>query len=56
MEALKMTNKMLFSLSIFFTGLGAGIALAALVGPRSRALAGRLSGCKPEKELPKSKV
>lgn len=39
-----MTDKMLFSLSIFITGLGAGIALAALVVPRSRP-AGRV-GCK----------
>jgi len=31
-----MTDKMLFSLSIFLTGLGAGIALAVLVAPRSR--------------------
>jgi hypothetical protein len=51
-----MTNKMLFSLSIFFTGLGAGIALAALVGPRSRAAAGRLIGCKPEEDSLKGKV
>jgi hypothetical protein len=31
-----MTDKMLVSLSIFLTGLGAGIALVAFVAPRSR--------------------
>ena len=30
-----MTDKMLYSLSIFLTGLGAGIALAAFVARRS---------------------
>jgi hypothetical protein len=31
-----MTDKMLLSLSIFLTGIGAGVALASLVVPRSR--------------------
>jgi hypothetical protein len=31
-----MTDKILFSISIFLTGLGAGIALVAFVAPRSR--------------------
>jgi hypothetical protein len=37
-----MTDKMLFSLSIFLTGLGAGIALVTFVAPRSRAAARRI--------------
>jgi hypothetical protein len=50
-----MTDKMLFSLSIFLTGLGAGIALVALVAPRSRLAKGRLIGCKSEEDLLKGK-
>jgi hypothetical protein len=49
-----MTDKMLFSLSIFFTGLGAGIALAALVAPRSRSAASRRMRC--ESDLLKAKA
>ena len=30
-----MTDKLLYSLSIFLTGLGAGIALVAAIAPRS---------------------
>jgi hypothetical protein len=46
-----MTDKMLFSLSIFLTGLGAGVALVAFVAPRSRSAKGRLIGCKSERDL-----
>jgi hypothetical protein len=46
-----MTDKMLFSLSIFLAGLGAGIALAAFVAPHSRSIKGRLIGCKSEEDL-----
>jgi hypothetical protein len=46
-----MTDKMLFSLSIFLTGLGAGIALAAFLAPHSRRAEGRLAGCKSEEDL-----
>jgi len=42
-----MTDKMLFSLSIFLTGLGAGIALAAFVAPHR----GRLIGSRSEAVL-----
>jgi len=56
MEALQMTDKMLFSLSIFLTGLGAGIALAALVAPHTRSAAGRLLGCKTDEDLLKGKA
>ena len=49
-----MTDKMLFSLSIFLTGLGAGIALVAFVAPRSPK--GQLAGCKSEEDLPKAEV
>jgi hypothetical protein len=51
-----MTDKMLFSLSIFLTGLGAGIALVALVAPRSRAIAGQLAGSKSHDDLLKAKA
>jgi hypothetical protein len=51
MEVLRMTDKMLFSLSIFLTGLGAGIALVALVAPRSRLATSRLIGCQSEEDL-----
>ena len=37
-----MTDKVLYSISIFLTGLGAGIALVAFVAPRSRLAKGRL--------------
>lgn len=47
-----MTDKMLFSLSIFLAGLGAGIALTALVAPRSRNAPGRPIGRKSEDDLP----
>jgi hypothetical protein len=56
MEALDMTDKMLFSLSIFLTGLGAGIALAAFVAPHSRSAKGRLTGFKSEEDLLKSEA
>ena len=46
-----MTDKMLFSLSIFLTGLGAGIALTAFVAPRARSAKGQLIGCKSEEDL-----
>jgi hypothetical protein len=46
-----MTDKMLFSISIFLAGLGAGIALAAFVAPRSRSATGRIIGCKSEEDL-----
>jgi hypothetical protein len=46
-----MTDKMLFSLSIFLTGVAGGIALAVFAAPRSRA-ALRHAG-KPPEELPK---
>lgn len=46
-----MTDKMLFSLSIFLAGLGAGIALAALVAPHTRSAASRLLGCKTDEDL-----
>jgi hypothetical protein len=55
MEALCMNDKMLFSLSIFLAGLGAGIALVAFVAPRSRSATVRLIGCKPEADLPSGK-
>jgi hypothetical protein len=55
MEAFCMNDKMLFSLSIFLTGLGAGIALVAFVAPRSRLAKGRLIGCRSEKDLPSGK-
>jgi hypothetical protein len=51
-----MTDKMLFSLSIFLTGLGAGIALAAFVAPHSRAAKGRLIGFKSETGMLKGKA
>jgi len=51
-----MNDKMLFSLSIFLTGLGAGIALVAFVAPRSRSATVRLVGCKPEEHLPSGKT
>ena len=51
-----MTDKMLFSLSIFLTGLGAGIALAACVAPHSRGTNGRLIGFKSEEDLLKGKA
>jgi hypothetical protein len=47
MKEIYMTDKMLFTLSIFLTGLGAGIALVACIAPRSRA-ARRLEACKPD--------
>jgi len=50
-----MTDKMLYSLSIFLAGLGAGVALVAFVAPRSR-LAVRLVGCKSEEDLLKGKA
>jgi hypothetical protein len=43
-----MTDKMLFSLSIFLAGIGAGIALAAFAAPHSRP-ALRIAG-KPQKD------
>lgn len=46
-----MTDRMLFSLSIFLTGLGAGIALAAFVAPHSRILAGRLVTSKSDENI-----
>jgi hypothetical protein len=50
-----MTDKMLFSLSIFLTGLGAGIALVALIAPRSRLATGRFTAsCKSEEDLMKA--
>lgn len=49
-----MTDKVLFSLSIFLTGLGAGVALAALVAPHTRS-APRI-GRKPEEALLKGKA
>jgi hypothetical protein len=51
-----MTDRMLFSLSIFLTGLGAGIALVAFVAPRTPSAKGRLIGCKSEKDLLKEKA
>ena len=51
-----MTDKMLFSISIFLTGLGAGIALAAFVAPHSRTLTGRLVECQPGDDLPNGKA
>jgi hypothetical protein len=51
-----MNDKMLFSLSIFLTGLGAGIALVAFVAPRSRSAAARLLACKSEADLLKAKA
>ncbi len=51
-----MTDKMLFSLSIFLTGLGAGIAVAAFVAPHSRPAKGRLIGCRTEEDLLKGKA
>lgn len=51
-----MTDKMLFSLSIFFTGLGAGIALAALVSPRSRPATRGLIGRKSAEDLLNAKA
>jgi hypothetical protein len=51
-----MTDKMLFSLSIFLTGLGAGIALTAFVAPRSRRAAGRLTGAKSGGDWAKAKA
>jgi hypothetical protein len=48
MEELKMTDKMLFSLSIFLTGLGAGIALVTIVAPRSHSKLARLAGRKSD--------
>ena len=50
-----MNDKMLFSLSIFLAGLGAGIALVAFVAPRSRSATVRLIGYKPEADLPSGK-
>ncbi|MGA2133593.1 MAG: hypothetical protein ABSH50_14970 [Bryobacteraceae bacterium] len=50
-ETLEMTDRMLFSLSIFLTGLGAGIALAAFVAPHSRILAGRLVTSKSDENI-----
>lgn len=50
-----MTDKMLFSLSIFLAGLGAGIALVAFVAPRSCPAKGRLMGCKSEEDLQNGK-
>jgi len=55
MEALCMNDKMLFSISIFLAGLGAGIALVAFVAPRSHSATVRLIGCKPEEDLPGGK-
>lgn len=43
-----MTDKLLFSMSIFLTGLGAGLALVTLIAPRSRETV-RLAACKPER-------
>ena len=51
-----MTDKMLFSLSIFLTGLGAGIALVAFVAPRSRSATRRIVRCKSEEDLLNSKA
>lgn len=48
-----MTDKMLFSLSIFLTGLGAGIALAAIVAPHARSAKGLQTGLQSEEDLPK---
>jgi len=55
-EARQMTDKMLFSLSIFFTGLGAGIALAALVSPHSRPATRGLMGRKSAEDLLNAKA
>lgn len=47
-----MTDKMLFSLSIFLAGLGAGVALATFVAPRAHSEKGRPRiGCKSEEDL-----
>lgn len=51
-----MTDKMLFALSIFLTGLGAGIALVALVAPRSRSETSRIMGCESEQDLLNAKA
>jgi hypothetical protein len=51
-----MTDKMLFSISIFLTGLGAGIALVALVAPRSCSAKRRLIGCKSDEDLMNGKT
>jgi hypothetical protein len=51
-----MNDKMLFSLSIFLTGLGAGIALVAFVAPRTRSATVRLIGCKSEEDRPNGKA
>jgi hypothetical protein len=51
-----MTDKMLFSLSIFLTGLGAGIALVAFVAPRSRPATSPPNGCHSEEDLLKGKA
>lgn len=51
-----MTDKMLFSLSIFLTGLGAGIALVAFVAPRSRPATAPPIGCKSEEDLLKAEA
>jgi hypothetical protein len=53
-EALGMTDKMLFPLSIFLTGLGAGIALAVFAAPHSRP-ALRI-GRKCDEDLPQGKA
>jgi hypothetical protein len=52
-----MTDKMLFSLSIFLTGLGAGIALVTLIAPRSRSAASRLTtSCKSDEDSLKAQA
>jgi hypothetical protein len=48
-----MTDKMLFSLSIFLTGQGSGIALVTFVAPRSRAAGLHI---KPAEQLLKVKT
>lgn len=51
-----MTDKMLFSLSIFLTGLGAGIALVAFVAPRSRPAAGQPIGRQSDEDVLKAQA
>ena len=45
-----MTDKMLYSLSIFLAGLGAGIALVAFVAPRSLGAKRRIAACKSDED------
>ena len=51
-----MTDKTLFAVSIFLVGLGAGIALAALVSPRSRPATRGLIGRKSAEDLLNAKA